>query len=161
MDSLKKEFEDQKNELQKGVADTKESFNQSIDSCVKKAKRFTKKLMWSLLVLGVIAILGFILWADYTHSEGTRAGDLIKISKKGYVFKTHEGQLKLGGIDLSNPEEGLSDTWSFSVKHHHIVNKLESLQGKKVVLRYEEKNYALPWQGDTNYFIIDVQESKE
>ena len=160
MDSLKQDFENKKNEFQKGVTDTKTSINESIGSGVKSVKRFTKKLLWTILILSVIAALGFILWADYTYSEGTRAGDLIKISKKGYVFKTHEGQLKLGGIDLTNPEEGLSDTWSFSVKHHHIVSKMEALQGKKVVLRYEEKNYALPWQGDTNYFIIDVQEAK-
>ncbi|MEO1262922.1 MAG: hypothetical protein AAFZ15_29205, partial [Bacteroidota bacterium] len=70
----------------------------------------------------------------------------------------HEGQLKLGGIDLENTEEGLSDTWSFSVRNHDIVQRLEKLQGKKVVLRYKEINYSMPWQGDTDYFIISVEE---
>ena len=158
MDSLKKEFEDKTNELKKDIAETKENFNKSIDSGVAKAKKFTRKLLWSLLVIAILAAAAFFLWGNYTYSEGTRAGDLIKISRKGYVFKTHEGQLKLGGIDLENTEEGLSDTWSFSVKNHDIVQRLEKLQGKKVVLRYKEINYSMPWQGDTNYYIVSVEE---
>ncbi|MEL7022028.1 MAG: hypothetical protein AAGK47_10485, partial [Bacteroidota bacterium] len=88
---------------------------------------------------------------------GTRAGDLIKISKKGYLFKTYEGQLKLGGIDLENEDEGLSDTWSFSVTNDAIYRKLEELQGQKVVLRYRQINKAMPWQGDTDYYIYQVE----
>ncbi len=158
MDSLKKEFEEKKDEISKEISETKEQIGKSIDSGVKKAKRFTKRLLWSILGLIILAIIGFFLWGNYTYSEGTRSGDLIKISKKGYIFKTHEGQLKLGGIDLENTEEGLSDTWSFSVKDHSIVNRLEKLQGQKVVLRYKEINHAMPWQGDTNYYIVAVEE---
>ena len=157
MDSLKKGFQEKKDEIQKDIADTKSQIGKSIDSGVAKAKRFTKRLLWAIMGLVIIVIIGFFLWANYTYSEGTRAGDLIKISKKGYVFKTHEGQLKLGGIDLENRNEGLSDTWSFSVKAHEIVDHLEKLQGQKVVLRYKEINYALPWQGDTKYFIIGIE----
>jgi hypothetical protein len=158
MDSLKKEFADKKNEFQKDISETKEHISKSFDSGMAKAKKFTKRLLWSILGLIILAIIGFFLWGNYTYSEGTRAGDLIKISKKGYVFKTHEGQLKLGGIDLENKDEGLSDTWSFSVKDHGIVQQLEKLQGHKVVLRYKEINYSMPWQGDTNYYIISVEE---
>lgn len=158
MDSLKKEFADKKNEFQKDISETKEHISKSFDSGMAKAKKFTKRLLWSILGLIVLAIIVFFLWGNYTYSEGTRAGDLIKISKKGYVFKTHEGQLKLGGIDLENKQEGLSDTWSFSVKDHNLVQQLEKLQGQKVVLRYKEINYSMPWQGDTNYYIISVEE---
>ena len=158
MDSLKKEFEEKKEEIAKEISETKEQIGKSIDSGVKKAKRFTRRLLWSVLGLIILGIFVFFLWGNYTYSEGTRSGDLIKISKKGYVFKTHEGQLKLGGIDLENKDEGLSDTWSFSVKDQSIVQRLEKLQGQKVVLRYKEKNYAMPWQGDTDYFIIAIEE---
>lgn len=158
MDSIKKEFEDKSNELKKDIAEKKDKLEKSFDSGMSKTKKFFKKLFWSLLAIIIIGIIGFFLWGNYTYSEGTRAGNLIKISRKGYIFKTHEGQLKLGGIDLENAEDGLSDTWSFSVQDHDIVEKLEKLQGKKVVLRYCEKNYAMPWQGDTNYFIMEVEE---
>ena len=157
MDSLKKEFDEKKEELQKGISDKKDQLEKSFDSSIAKAKKATKRLLWFLLGMAVLAIVGFFLWGNYTYSEGTRAGDLIKISKKGYLFKTHEGQLKLGGIDLENTEEGLSDTWSFSVKDHAIVQQLEKMQGQKVVMRYKEINYSMPWQGDTNYYIVSVE----
>ena len=160
MDSIKKEFEDKSNELKKDIAEKKEQMEKSFDAGMNKTKKFFRKLFWSILGLLVLAVVVFFLWGNYTYSEGTRAGDLIKISRKGYVFKTHEGQLKLGGIDLHNEDEGLSDTWSFSVQDQAIVNQLEKLQGKKVVLRYCENNYAMPWQGDTDYFIVAVEEQQ-
>ncbi|HFA48843.1 MAG TPA: hypothetical protein ENJ95_07490 [Bacteroidetes bacterium] len=157
MDSLKKEFEEKKHELEEGLAEKKEKLEKTIDSGVAKAKKFTKRLLWSIFGLAILAIIGFFLWANYTYSEGTRAGNLIKISRKGYVFKTYEGQLKLGGIDLENSDDGLSDTWSFSVRDKKVVEQLEKLQGQKVVLRYKEINYAMPWQGDTEYYICEVE----
>ena len=63
----------------------------------------------------------------------------------------------LGGIDLTNPDEGLSDTWSFSVKEEEVFQQLENLQGQKVVLKYKQINHAMPWQGDTSYFIYAIE----
>ncbi|MEN0046779.1 MAG: hypothetical protein AAF806_06970 [Bacteroidota bacterium] len=136
---------------------TEQKIAESVDKGVKKTKSFFKKLLIGALLLAIIGGGLYMLYANYTYSEGTRAGNLIKISKKGMVFKTYEGQLKLGGIDLNN-EEGLSDTWSFSVKNEAIVAQLEKLQGQKVILRYKEINQSMPWQGDTNYFIYAIEE---
>ena len=63
----------------------------------------------------------------------------------------------MGGINLDNPNKGLSDTWSFSIRDKNIVEQLEKLQGQKVVLRYKEINQAMPWQGDTNYFVTSIE----
>lgn len=143
--------------IEESVEEMGKKVKSSLKTGVSKTRSFVKKLLlWSLL-LGIVALVGYMLYANYTYSEGTRAGNLIKISKKGYVFKTYEGQLKLGGIDLQNQDEGLSDTWSFSVKEDHIFRKLEALQGEKVILRYREINKAMPWQGETNYFVFDIE----
>ena len=49
-------------------------------------KRFILKV-----ILGVIVLCLFSMWAcSWTYSEGTRSGQLIKVSKKGLVFKTNE-----------------------------------------------------------------------
>ena len=81
MDSLKKEFEEKKNELQKDISEKKDQLEKSFDSGVAKAKKFTKRLLWSVLGLIILGVIGFFLWGNYTYSEGTRAGDLIKSSK--------------------------------------------------------------------------------
>lgn len=140
-----------------GKAVRKESkVAEGVGKGVQKAKSFFKRVLVGLLILGVLSGGIFMLYANYVYSEGTRAGSIIKISKKGLLFKTYEGQLKLGGIDLQNVEEGISDTWNFSVKDQAIVAKIEQLQGQKVIVRYKEINRAMPWQGDTNYFVYEV-----
>lgn len=138
---------------------TGQQISSGFNTGVKKTVSFFKKLLVIALILGILTLIGFFLYANYTYSEGTRAGTLIKISKRGMVFKTYEGQLKLGGIDLSNAEEGLSDTWSFSVTDKEIVKILEKLQGREVILKYKEINRSMPWQGETHYFIKSVEKA--
>jgi hypothetical protein len=49
------------------------------------------------IACSIVAFGAFMFFANY--SEGVRSGVLMKISKKAYVFKTHEGQLNIGGFD--------------------------------------------------------------
>lgn len=155
---MKKELEDKKKDVNASLAAHKEQAGKTLSAGLTKTKNFMKKLFIGISLLAFLAMGLYVLWATWTYSDGTRAGDLIKISTKGYIFKTHEGQLKLGGIDLQNQDEGLSDTWSFSVKDDKVYRELEKLQGKKVVLRYQQVNRAMPWQGDTEYFIYKIEE---
>jgi hypothetical protein len=98
----------------------------------------------------------FAYWVcTWTFSEGSRSGYLIKISKKGVVFKSYEGELNLGGVDISNGLEG--NIWSFTIFDQEIVKKIEQLEGDKVKLYYKERYKTLPWQGDTNYIVTDIE----
>jgi len=117
-------------------------------------KRFILKIVIGVLVLTCLAI-----WAcSWTYSNGTRAGQLIKFSKKGVVFKTHEGELNLGGLRMGESNDGLQgNLWEFSVLDTNVLNKLQVAEGKRVKLSYKERFKAMPWQGDTNYFVTDVE----
>ncbi len=123
------------------------------------AGKFFKRLIIILVVLG-IGIIFFFYYA--TYSEGVRAGVVLKVSKKGALFKTWEGQLDIlsfGAVESSNQ---LSQTFEFSVykDDHRLIQKLEdaSLSGQRINIRYEEKYVALPWRGDTKYFVTEVNE---
>lgn len=153
-------LEGMENRVKDFIKDADKEITESIDVGVKRTKTFFRRLLIGLVFLVIAAGIGYVLYANYTYSEGMRTGNLIKISKKGMLFKTYEGQLKLGGIDLNNPDEGLSDTWSFSVKDEAIVKQLEKLQGQRVVLHYKEINQSMPWQGDTNYFIVSIDQKE-
>lgn len=117
-------------------------------------KRFVLKV-----VLGVIVLCLFSIWAcSWTYSEGTRAGQLIKITKKGYVFKTNEGELNMGGLRVGSANDGLEgNLWQFSILDENVLNQLEVSEGKRVKLSYKERFKSMPWQGDTNYFIVAVE----
>ena len=155
-DSISKGYEEKKEAIGKSMSETKVSVGKSFDSGVKKTKSFFKKVfIYSMLGL-VLTVVGYLLWANWTYSEGTRTGYLMKLSKKGYIFKTYEGQLNLGGLQEDNASI-LGNVWDFSLKDDALSKKLENFEGKKVMLRYKEINQAMPWQGESNYFIYAIE----
>lgn len=157
MSSLKESFDDKKEEWSKDIAEAKENFKESVDTGVKKTKGFIKKLLIFSLIGLVVFGLGYYLYANYTYSEGSRTGYLIKMSKKGYVFKTWEGQMNLGGIQTGEDANIIGNIWNFSVLDEDVFNRLTDLEGKKLTLKYKQHNKALIWQGDTDYFVYDVE----
>ena len=115
-----------------------------------------------ILLIGVLVVLSglsiYFIVCNMTYSEGSRAGYLIKVSKKGVMFKTYEGQLNLGGIGQGEVNAIVANNiWDFSVPDDSIFNVLTSLQGNHVRLHYKEKFKAFPWQGETNYFIYQAE----
>ena len=123
-----------------------------------KARSFLLKVLAVVILLFII-----MLWIfSWTYSEGTRSGQLIKFSEKGVVFKTHEGELNLGGLRTGNANDGLEgNLWQFSVLDENIVKELEKAEGKRVKLGYKQRYKAMSWQGDTDYFIVKVEVIEE
>jgi hypothetical protein len=107
----------------------------------------------SLLVILLIGggIFSFLYMGSY--STGTRSGTVTKISKKGYLFKTYEGQLNMTEMNI----------FSFSVdgSNEQVLADLKdvSTTGERVTLHYEEKFVQFSWRGDTKYFIVKVEKN--
>lgn len=116
-----------------------------------------KFLVWTVVLVSAALVI-FILFATvYTYSDGNRAGRLIKFSHKGYIFKTYEGELNLGGINNTNGGVLINNIWEFSVKDRFVADSLLKLEGKDITLHYKEKMYALPWRGDSKYVVDKVE----
>ena len=142
----------------------KENFNKikdttraSFKSGVERTKRFFNRLVRLILLLILLSGGAYLLWCNYTYSKGTRSGVLIKVSKKGYVFKTCEGQLNLGGFEANEASGIVGNIWPFSVKDDAVHQELQKMEGQKVTLHYKQVNKAMPWQGDTDYFITKAE----
>lgn len=124
------------------------------------AKRILRITLVTLLIIGA-GILSFMYWGVY--DEGIRAGTMLRISKKGMIFKTYEGQLNLqtfGALKGANP---IMEAFDFSVESSEteVIKDLEeaALTGERVNLHYIKRYAAFPWRGDTKYFIIKVERS--
>lgn len=126
--------------------------SQQMEQAKVKAKKIARKTMWVVLVIGLLAGVGYYFVRTYTVSDGNRSGILFKISRKGIVFKTFEGQLHLGG-SLQMTEQSV---WDFSAKNTEVYQKLQQFEGKNVTLHYRELVNPFPWQGDTKYIVDDV-----
>lgn len=113
---------------------------------------FLKKILIGLLVV----VIGVFCFAYFVHySEGIRAGELVKFSHKGVIFKTWEGEISQGVSE--------AQLFEFSVEgsEEKVKNDLMELQGKYVKLHYYERFVKLFWLGDTKYFITKVEEDVE
>lgn len=116
---------------------------------------------WIFLAIIFLVVGGGLYYVTFGYySDGTRVGSLIKLSKRGYLFKTYEGQLNVGG--MSDGTGSLNATqWEFSVDDDNkavVVNLEQAMKmGQRVSLHYEEKFFQLPWNGDTQYFVTSVE----
>ena len=126
----------------------------------KKKSNLGRKilLIFLAILIGVFGILYLVF--NFTYSEGTRAGVLIKFSKRGFIFKTYEGDLNLGGMgNLPNTAQ-VNQIWHFSVEDDAFAETLHGYEGKPVSLHYKEKVKNFWWQGETKYMVDGVQEVK-
>jgi len=119
-------------------------------------KRLRKFLIISTLSL-VLGLWLFYLICGLAYSDGTRSGILTKVSRKGYVFKTYEGEMNIGGFSQGDGTIMPAVIFKFSVTDKAIYHKLDSLQGRKVVVTYKQVYKNFFWQGETDYFIHDVR----
>jgi len=119
-----------------------------------------KLLARFLLIAGAVLITIFLFLSFGTYSEGTRAGQVIKVSKKGVLFKTWEGQLNMQSFGAIKSDNSLAEVFTFSIEkgNDSIYEALQnvSLTGERVNLHYEQKYAALPWKGDSKFFIVKI-----
>jgi hypothetical protein len=127
-----------------------------LEQAKKTAGKYLRRTLWVLLTSLALFTAGYYFWRTYPKSEGTRIGVLFKISKKGYVFKTYEGQLQLGGAQMMTQQS----VWDFSAKNAEVYQKLQDMEGKSVKCHYKELVNAFPWQGDTDYIVYDAELAK-
>jgi hypothetical protein len=114
--------------------------------------RVVKWLLF-LLVIPALLIAGYIFFVlNWSFSEGERAGWVQKLSKKGWVCKTWEGELSL----ISMPGAG-QEKFFFTVHDDKVAEQINRVMGKRVTLHYEEK-VGLPTScfGDTRHFVTKV-----
>ncbi len=119
----------------------------------EKARRITRIILWGGLVVALLTATGYYFWRTYPVSDGSRTGTLYKISRKGYVFKTYEGELQLAGTDMMTQ----LSVWSFSAKDGSVAEQLRTNEGKVVTCYYHELVDAFPWQGETDYIVYKVE----
>jgi hypothetical protein len=109
-----------------------------------------------VLMMGAIALFTLYIYIalNWSYSSGERAGFLQKVSHKGWICKTWEGELSLVAMPGAAPEKFL-----FTVRDEAIAQKVSAAAGKRVTLNYEQhKGLPSSCFGDTDYFVVDVKE---
>lgn len=137
-----------------------------MDTTTRPKKRRTGRFFLILLLIILVFLAGlfsFLYWGIY--DEGVRAGNVVRVSKKGVLFKTYEGQLNLQSFGALKGTTPFAETFDFSVENSKpdVVRELEAvaLSGERVNLHYIKRYAKFPWRGKTLYFIREVERTGE
>ncbi len=110
-------------------------------------------LIGLVLVLAGVAFLWTLVTLTFSYSDGDRVGYVQKLSHKGWICRTWEGELAMTPVPGAAPE-----LFYFTVRDDRVAKEVAALEGKKVALHYKEKK-GVPSScfGDTHYFISEVR----
>lgn len=116
------------------------------------AKRITIFVI-AIAALILIAVAYLAVALKWSYSTGDRAGWLQKLSDKGWVCKTWEGEMAL----VSLPGTSTVEKFAFTVRDDLVAAELSKVMGKRVTLHYEEK-VGLPGScfGETRHYVTRV-----
>jgi hypothetical protein len=115
-----------------------------------------RRFVLVFLTLLVLPPILFSAWAwvtlTYVYARGERAGYVQKISKKGWLCKTWEGELAMVNLPGTLPE-----IFRFTVRDEATAHAVERLVGQRVGLTYEQhKGIPSACFGETEYFIVRI-----
>ena len=119
-----------------------------------------RRRRWPWIVAGALVglpALVFAAWTmialSYTYSRGDRAGYIQKLSKKGWLCKTWEGELAMVNIPGA-----MQERFAFTVRSDSLAAAMNGMMGSQVSITYEEHR-GVPGTcfGETDYFVTAVR----
>ena len=115
--------------------------------------KYLKSIVIAVVILAVLVTAYFALALKWSYSTGDRAGWLQKLSDKGWICKTWEGEMAL----VSLPGTSALEKFAFTVRDDKVAAELAKVMGKRVTLHYEEK-VGLPTScfGETRHYVTGV-----
>jgi len=115
--------------------------------------RFALRTVIGLVLTVVIALSIYLLFSyHFTYSKGESVGYVQKLSYKGWICKTWEGeQIRALAVMPTIPEK-----FSFTVRDSAVADQINARIGQKVVIEYEQHKGLPTCFGETEYFISKV-----
>jgi hypothetical protein len=118
-----------------------------------------KKRNWKLRLILILFVLAVVfsgytwLTLHYPYSSGQRSGYVQKISKKGWLCKTWEGELAMATVPGVAPQ-----TFHFTVREDATAHQIEQVAGQRVALEYQQhRGVPSSCFGETEYFVTGVR----
>lgn len=113
----------------------------------------------ALVLVALLVAIALYLWlaTSWSYSTGERAGWVQKLSNKGWICKTWEGELALVSLPGSAVEK-----FYFTIRDDAVAQQVMKAMGKRVSLHYEEK-VGLPSScfGETRHYVTQVDVSAD
>jgi hypothetical protein len=121
-----------------------------------EGKKWLRRIVIAVVLLVVVGSSLYTFFAlKFSYSTGERVGFVQKLSKRGWVCKTNEGEMAM--VNMAGQQ---AQMFFFTVPDDAVVKQIEALAGHRIVLEYEEHR-GIPSScfGDTEYFVVRVQKT--
>ena len=116
-----------------------------------------RKFLWRFTLIVFLVLAFLVYWFFYnSKSDGTRTVYLVKISHRGNIFKTYEGEA-LVSIGANPQNSFTTDKFIYSVTSKALYDSLTKYEGQKMTLKYRQYRKTLPWRGDSDYIVYDFE----
>lgn len=127
------------------------------DNVPTQTHRVRRWGLTALVLILIVPALVFGSWAwvtlNYSYSKGDRAGYVQKLSQKGWLCKTWEGELAMVNLPGAMPE-----IFHFSVRNDSVAHLLQQNIGKRVSIAYEEhRGVPTSCFAETPYYITNMR----
>lgn len=122
----------------------------------KNAPKKSSGLRWLVyLVVAPLALFALYTWfvLSWSYSRGERAGYVQKLSERGWLCKTWEGEIALVTIPGT-----VAEKFQFTVRDEAIAKQINAAMGQRATLDYEQ-HIGIPTScfGDTEYFVKGIR----
>ena len=119
-----------------------------------------KRRHWGIIAFLALIVLPGTLFALYTwstisfvYARGDRAGFVQKLSQKGCVCQTWEGEMALNSLPGTVPQ-----LFQFTVRNDSVAQIIKRDIGKRLALTYEQhRGVPTSCFGDTEYFVVGAR----
>ena len=121
---------------------------------VRHVRRY---IVLAAVLFFLLPAAAFAAWTaitlSYSYSQGERTGYVQKLSRKGWLCKTWEGELAIVNLPGSNPQ-----IFNFSIRDELVAKQVLADAGQRVALNYNQ-HQGVPTRcfGETEYFITGVR----
>ena len=112
-----------------------------------------KKLCIAIGAIIAVVALWTVFTLTWSYSDGDRAGYVQKLSKRGWICKTWEGEMAM----VTMPGT-VAEKFYFTVRDDAVAAEINATVGNRVTLSYEEHKW-IPFScfGDTGYYVTHVK----
>jgi hypothetical protein len=115
---------------------------------------------WAAVALATVILvpaLIFTIWAGialaFSYAKGEQVGFVRKLSSRGWICKTFEGEL-----EMAHAPGSPAQIFAFTVRDDSVAAAISRASGKRVALTFEQ-HVGVPSRcfGDTPYFVTSVR----
>src|ERR671910_82542 len=111
------------------------------------------------ILAAIIVVMALWTWLTltWTYADGERAGYVQKLSERGWICKTWEGEMAM----VTMPGT-VAEKFYFTVPDDEVAQKINATVGRRVVLHYQQHKWIpISCFAETEYFVTSVRVTPE